>query len=274
MDEIRDELAELKSGLKTVSDKQTVYDDENVGSRLDELDQYGRRNMLRLSGVPESREDEPTLNVVTNLIKDKLGIEILRSDLDRVHRLGPYDKNAKTARSIVVKFTHYAPRAAIFASRKKFGDSGIFVNDHLTSIRARLMFVARLYKKKDLILNVWSSEGRILVRTKNNATIAITHPDDLLHFDPNGLLSIPDKKGKPAVAAAPAVPAVAPAAAPVAASVDPWTVFFFYLVSPNPPVIQHHADIIYIASLWILHDLYFLHMLRHVSLVLNCYLTH
>ena len=50
LDEVKCEIDNIKSGLQKVGVKQIEYEKENV-SRFDKLDQYGHRNMLRLSGL-------------------------------------------------------------------------------------------------------------------------------------------------------------------------------------------------------------------------------
>ena len=191
IDDIKVEMDEMKSKLKTVVDKQTSLDSENIPCRLDELDQYGRRNMLRLSGVAETNDDdENTQQLVIDIFKAKLKVDTQHSDIDRVHRLGALDKSAKNPRSIVVKFATYNARHAVYSARKKLYKTGLYLNDHLTTTRARLMFVARLYKKHNLVKNVWSSDGRVLVRV-DDTTHAITNESDLLRFDPANVVVIP-----------------------------------------------------------------------------------
>ena len=206
IDELRADIDELKNGMKTINEKQEQYESENVSNRLDELDQYGRRNMLRLSGIAEPGENasENVTALVIDFFQSKLDVEVLRSDIDRTHRLGPYDNKAKNPRSIIVKFTNFSARNRVFSARRKLFKSGLYMNDHLTSTRARLMFIARQYKKKNLITNVWSSEGRVLVRNKaDSQTYAISSLADLVKFDPKGEYTIPDEKKPRSVNSAP-----------------------------------------------------------------------
>ena len=217
IDELKAEMEELKDGMSKVVDKQAVHDAQNVDIRLDELDQYGRRNMLRLSGVPEPNEIEDTKPMVIELFKEKLNVTLQPSDIDRTHRLGAFDKSRKFVRAIVVKFTNYDAREAVFSQRKRLFGSGLYLNDHLTTIRARLMYIARQYKKKNLLTNVWSAEGRVLIRDTKDKTHAIFTKEELAKFDPKGLCIIPDDKGVlPPSAPPPLVPPTATAPPPVA----------------------------------------------------------
>ena len=191
--DLRAELEEVKTEMQTISDKQTSFDKQCIPEKLDELDQYGRRSMIRLSGVPDTNENENTLDVVLDIFKKKLGIELQKSDIDRTHRLGPLDSKSKTPRAIVVKFSSYPCRSLVYGERRKLMNSGLFINDHLTATRARLLYFARQYKKLDLITNAWTAEGRILVRDKaDKKTHAILSIADLTPFDPTGKFKFPD----------------------------------------------------------------------------------
>ena len=193
IDDLRAEIDELKIGLASVTDKQTADDKMLLPERLDELDQYGRRSMIRVSGVPQLSENENTLDVVLSTIKDKLNIQLEKSDIDRTHRLGPFDKDADKPRNIVIKFSNYTARTLIYGQRKKLSKAGMYMNDHLTAIRSRLLYVARQYKKLGLLNQAWSSEGRILIKDKGDKTHVIVSLMQLVTFDPKGEFVIPDE---------------------------------------------------------------------------------
>ena len=195
--DLRAELDEVKQNITLINEKQSEYDKHKLPERLDELDQYGRRNMIRLSGVPETGDSESTIDVVIETIKKNLNIELQKSDIDRTHRLGTYNSNATNPRSIVIKFSNYTSRSLIYGERRRLRDTKLFLNDHLTATRSRYLYIARLYKKSDLITNAWSAEGRILVRDKaDKKTFAIVCLSDLTAFDPEGKVKIPPDTAK------------------------------------------------------------------------------
>lgn len=61
--------------------------------RVDDAEQYSRRNCLLLHGVPEN-PNEDTTSVVTGIIKNKLNIDIESHDFDRTHRLGQFNRQS------------------------------------------------------------------------------------------------------------------------------------------------------------------------------------
>ena len=75
----------------------------------DNLEQYSRRNCLRIHGVPEI-QGENTDNEAVNIFKNKLQVNIKSEHLDRSHRLGKYrlagQANSRP-RPIIVKFTRH-----------------------------------------------------------------------------------------------------------------------------------------------------------------------
>ena len=58
-----------------------------LNERLDKLDQYGRRSMIWVSGVPEPVEVESTVGAVINLVKDKSTNQTLTEHIDWDHMI-------------------------------------------------------------------------------------------------------------------------------------------------------------------------------------------
>jgi hypothetical protein len=61
-------------------------------TKLDEQEQYSRRNCLLIHGIPETSSKENTDTLVIDTIRERLNIPITEEDLDRTHRLGPKRK--------------------------------------------------------------------------------------------------------------------------------------------------------------------------------------
>lgn len=57
----------------------------------DDLEQYTRRQSLRISGIPETTA-ESTDNLLVQFSKDSLGINLAQDEIDRSHRVGPRGK--------------------------------------------------------------------------------------------------------------------------------------------------------------------------------------
>uniref|UniRef100_A0A7M5UKD5 FP protein C-terminal domain-containing protein n=1 Tax=Clytia hemisphaerica TaxID=252671 RepID=A0A7M5UKD5_9CNID len=127
-----------KNLAKTCTDLRTELEKEK--SALNDLQQYSRRNMVDIHGIPRlNREDTDKLVTV---LAGKMGLTLLKSDIEISHRTHP-GANAP----IIVKFLSRGTRNAFFDKRKNlrnirvrdlgdhFGDCGhkIYVNESLTT---------------------------------------------------------------------------------------------------------------------------------------------
>jgi len=68
-------------------------DEDYVDKVTNDLEQYGRRNNIRISGIhgdANRQTSETTTTLVINTIKEKTGLELNVNDIDVAHRLGKY----------------------------------------------------------------------------------------------------------------------------------------------------------------------------------------
>lgn len=92
---------------------------ENLERQDAGLQQYSRKNCLRLSGIPES-EGESVDQIATNLFQE-LGSNVSLKDADNMHRLKkrPNSQTATRPRDIIIKFISYRARQDVYAARSK-----------------------------------------------------------------------------------------------------------------------------------------------------------
>lgn len=133
---------------------------------LDSAEQYSRRNCLKITGVPESIEGS-TDDYICNLAR-AIDVDLSIEDIDRSHRLGkPRTAPDQKPRDIIVKFVSYRKRALFYKARiltKSRGYRGVYVNEHLTKIRGKLLYEARRRVKSKQLKSVWSSDGVVMVK--------------------------------------------------------------------------------------------------------------
>ncbi|KAH3885326.1 hypothetical protein DPMN_009320 [Dreissena polymorpha] len=70
---------------------------------LNELEQYSRRNNLRITGLQGDTEFQSSISVteqVSSLLNTKLGLKVQKEDIDVAHRLGKF--NRVKARPVIV----------------------------------------------------------------------------------------------------------------------------------------------------------------------------
>ena len=104
----RDVLTEIQQLRNVIikKDEKIVDLDKRVMSlekQVDDLEQYSRRNSVRISGLPEYPNSDPA-DVTLYLLNKTMGITppLQYADLDRVHRVGK--PRSTGARGMLVKF--------------------------------------------------------------------------------------------------------------------------------------------------------------------------
>ncbi|KAL8612381.1 hypothetical protein ACOMHN_020136 [Nucella lapillus] len=175
------EISALKERLGE-RDKEILY----LKEKVDELEQYSRRNSIRVSGVPEC-EGENT-DEITKKIASEIGVVVDSSMIDRSHRVGKKPSGSEPGnRAIVVKFTSYRHKQQLLVAKKKLTRVNartlvsmpapstaaaavrapaprIYINDDLTKTRADIAAAARASKKKGKVTDTWTRDGAIFVK--------------------------------------------------------------------------------------------------------------
>ena len=75
--------------------------------KLDLLEQYGRRENLRIHYVPENKENIDDGEEVILKVAKCLDVNLQSSDIQRAHRLGKKRLNSEKPRSIILRFVSY-----------------------------------------------------------------------------------------------------------------------------------------------------------------------
>ena len=167
-------IAEMQKEVQNLHERQRVAED-----RLDETEQYSRRNSVRIHGIPED-DDENTDNIVIKLC-DQIGADVFADSLDRSHRVG---RKGDYNRPILCKFTSHKFKLALLTKKKKIADidtkkhfcaDKIFVNEDLTKQRSTVAREARLLKKHNKISDTWTRDGVIFVKTLSGSIERITN---------------------------------------------------------------------------------------------------
>lgn len=141
-----------------------------ISDRLDHLEQYSRRNNIRILGV-EPKANECTDEVVCDIAK-KIGVDITPSDIDRSHRLPNRQQTPKEDDSnkdkkprhpaIIVKFTSYKPKFKMMKNRRNLktpeGTPSTVIVEDLTKKNAELLSAAF---RKPNVKSSWSTDGRV-----------------------------------------------------------------------------------------------------------------
>ena len=142
--------------------------------RSNELEQYSRRNNIRIWGIPEAEGGEDaqaTIDRVVMVLNEKLGAK-LRSylyDIDIAHRIGKKKKNKKSGRCIIVKFLSRMSGIKCLKDRKtRLKGTNIFIQEDLTNLNYSVYMAAR---SNDEVQKCWTIDGAVYVVMKGSEEI-------------------------------------------------------------------------------------------------------
>lgn len=154
--------------------------DGKLVERTDELEQYQRRNNIRIFGIKETA-GEDTDRIVVDLCREKLGLQgVSLEALSRTHRVGrtpkPGPNGEQRHRPIIVRFTSYRDRRVVVDSKKRLKGTGIVIREDLTTLRLELLRkVTAVYG----VRSTWSQDGRIMWIDKDGVRGTATRLGDL-----------------------------------------------------------------------------------------------
>ena len=165
LDTCEKELGQLKEERES-----SMNEISKLKTRLNDQEQYSRRNCVRFFGVPEV-DKENTDETIHRIAKQMLGVDLPPGAIDRSHRVRrknpPREGMRPKPRAIIVKLTSYQHRQIQLKNRKKLKEnkSGISIHEDLTDTNRSLLWDAfsRIGKPNSKITNAWSVDGRICV---------------------------------------------------------------------------------------------------------------
>lgn len=175
---LKETANDLKSSLKTM---QTNYD--KLEDRYDDLEQYSRRQSVRIAGVGEI-DNENTDDLVVSFAKDVLDIDLEHVEIDRSHRVGKASQK-KPVRDIIVRFVSYKSRRKVLKAKRNMftynqqNNTRYQINEDLTKKRSFLAFQARQLKRKGHIDDTWTFDGKIFIKLPDSRVQVCTKISDL-----------------------------------------------------------------------------------------------
>ncbi|XP_071057606.1 uncharacterized protein [Onthophagus taurus] len=180
-------VAEIESLKQQNEDLQR--ENQLLNKKIDGLEQYSRRNNIRIFGLDEEKEENVEQKVLATL-KDNMGISVLAEQIDRCHRVGARKKNGKHPRPVIMKFLSYKTKEEILKNRNKLKAAKtlkIGIQEDLTASNYKLFKEAC---KKFGNRQCWTRDGRIFAR--NNDTKLIIRDISDLDVEKNNKVSLID----------------------------------------------------------------------------------
>lgn len=179
---LHDQVVELRAELESLK--------VSTERSRDTMEQYSRRNCLRIAGVPEPDDAsiENTDEIILDIAK-QCDVQLHLQDIDRSHRLKagkPTSNQNHRPRDIIVKFTSYRARNAFYWGKSSLkicvSYKNVYINEDLTKNRADILKTARqLVKNKNSnATSAWSRDGRIFVKYADGTKQLVTSKSELV----------------------------------------------------------------------------------------------
>ena len=138
----------------------------------DRMEQYSRRANIRIHGVKEV-PNENVEEVVINVLKEKMKLNIDSDAVDRCHRLGP---NSQKNRTIIVKFARYNFKKMVVSGRRELKGTKIVITEDLTKKRHEVL--RRVWKEFGT-RDTWTVDGVIYHRDSGNNKLRFETLEDV-----------------------------------------------------------------------------------------------
>ena len=117
-------IKNLEEKVRKLEDDQKFLNEQDDlrCRKIDDLEQYGRRECLRFDGfeVSDAESSADCCKIVKDYIKNELKVELNDDDYYRIHRIGlKREKNGNKYQQIIVKFKNFSSRTQVYRARKR-----------------------------------------------------------------------------------------------------------------------------------------------------------
>lgn len=157
LEKLTDELTELKTKV------------QDLELNIENVDLYERRDTIIISGqlIPEENRQENTNNIIINVIKENLRLNISDNDINVSHRIG--SPHSQRKRPIIVKLANRSLKYDLIGACIQLKPQ-LHINESLTPRRLHLfkqvLNIRRSHREK--FQQCHTKEGKIIVKLKNS----------------------------------------------------------------------------------------------------------
>ena len=153
--------------------KEAKETERRTASRLNDMENYNRRNNIRVFGI-EEKKGEDCEEVLLEMLRRKMNINLKNEDLEAVHRVGGERTGGK--RAIIARFVNRKNSEKILRNRKVLKNTGIGIAEDLSQASYRLQLRAREVKG---LLDCWTKGGVLYVKKEDGAIKKISTEHEL-----------------------------------------------------------------------------------------------
>lgn len=123
--------------------------------------QYGRRNNVEISGIPNNVADSELEKKVIDIYK-KLDVEIVENDIEACHRLPPPRNNQNATKKVIVRFVNRKKCEKALKNKKKLDsvemeslnfseETKLSVSENFNRYFNKLAWICRQLKRKNFV---------------------------------------------------------------------------------------------------------------------------
>ena len=159
-------ISSLEDEVKTLQAKVS-----KLHENIDENEAYERRDCLVFSGaaLPSFSTGEICSNLVTEMVTQKLQLNITQADISVSHRLGPKPASQATdKRPIIAKFCRRDLKREVLKVGRSTRAEGFYVSESLTPARKNIFYTLRQIRKAhpSIVKGLTTRDGRIYAYTE------------------------------------------------------------------------------------------------------------
>ena len=165
----------------------------SLEANTNSLEQYGRRNNLEISGIPDSISNNELEDKVIEILS-KVDVNVSKNDIEACHRMG---KSKKSSKRTIVRFVNrrYAKKALI--NRKKLItmdksslglSNDVFINENVRPQNGKIYFHCRQLKRIRKIENTYTRDGIVHIASpdiEGGKHVKIFHMNSLYDLFPD-----------------------------------------------------------------------------------------
>ena len=179
MNQLKEENKKLKKKIKRMENELDDCDEKiiDVERRVNDLDQYGRRENFEISGLPDTipnEELEGKVLELVNAITERGNDKLTSKDIHACHRLKK-EKGDKEHK-VIVRMVNRHDTSDIKTNRKKLKtkgkdlgyEQGIFINDNLSKESKNILKKAKTLKSDEMIDSCWTYNGTVFIKIDEN----------------------------------------------------------------------------------------------------------
>ena len=186
---LQDENATLRERCSKLEQRLVAFE-----SSTNNLEQYGRRNNIVISGIPDSVDINHLEESVTEILSD-IDVKVTSNDIEACHRIGKKNNRINRTKTIIRFVNKKHAKKALFNKKKlsqnhknysfNTNNNPLFISQNLTRMNESLASQGRKLKRNNLVNAYFTRDGIVTIKISDlSKVIKVYHMNDLLDLFP------------------------------------------------------------------------------------------